>query len=92
MAAMADWESSALFDDSDRLVLRYTEVRTRDNKVDGALYAELEARFPKKELVKLSVAAGLVGFVNRMHATFHTDLDQSTADEVGDAGFCPIGR
>ena len=92
MAAMADWESGSLFDDADRLVLRYTDALTRDNRVDDALYAELDARFSQPELVKLSVAAGLAGFVNRMHATFHTDVDQATVDEVGEGAVCLVGR
>jgi alkylhydroperoxidase family enzyme len=92
MGAMADWDTSALFDETDCLVLRYTEAITRNNRVDDALYGELEARFAREELVKLSVAASLAGFVNRMHATFQTDLDGSTVAEVGDAAFCPIGH
>lgn len=92
MAAMADWQDSSLFDETDRLVLRYTETITRDNQVDDALYAQLEERFTRPELLKLSVAASLAGFVNRMHATFRTDVDQNTVDEVGEAAFCPIGR
>ena len=47
---MADWETTPLFDATDRLVLRYAEVLTRENRVDDGLYAELEARFPREEL------------------------------------------
>jgi len=92
MLAMADWENSSEFDDTDRLVLRYTEALTQTNRVDDALYADLEARFSQPELVKLSVAAGLAGFVNRMHSTFHTDVDQSTTDEVGEGAVCAVPR
>jgi alkylhydroperoxidase family enzyme len=92
MAAMADWATMAVFDDTDRLVLRYAEVLTRENRVSDALYAELEARFPREELLELCMTVGLAALVNRVHATFHTDVDDSTRAQVGDAPFCPIGR
>ena len=41
MAAMADWETTPLFDATDRLVLRYAEVLTQENRVDDALYLSL---------------------------------------------------
>jgi len=92
MASMAEPETCASFDDTDRLVLRYSDVLTRENRVDDALYAELEKRFPKTELLELCFTVGLSNLVNRVHATFRTDLDDSTRAQVGDAPMCPIGR
>ena len=92
IAAMADAQSSALFDATDRLVLRYAEVLTRENRVTDELYAELAARFPQDELVELCFTVGLAALVNRVHATFRTDLDDLTRATVGDAAFCPLGR
>jgi len=92
MAAMADPESCATFDDRDKLVLRYSEKLTRDNKVDGPLYAELEAAFSREELVELAMTVGLSAMVNRVHATFATDVDESTLASVADGPACPIGH
>lgn len=92
MAAMADWATSPLFDETDRLVLRYAEVLTRENRVEDALYAELEARFPREALVKLCFSVGLAALVNRVHATFRTDVDKDTTAQVGEVPFCPIGH
>lgn len=92
MALMADWDTTPLFDDTDKLVLRYAEVLTRENRVNDALYAELESRFSREELMELCVTIGLAALVNRVHATFHTDVDDSTRAQVGDGAFCPIGR
>jgi alkylhydroperoxidase family enzyme len=92
MAAMADWDTTPLFDDTDRLVLRYAEVLTRENRVNDALYAELAARFSREELMELCMTVGLSALVNRVHATFRTDVDGSTQAQVGEAQFCPIGR
>jgi alkylhydroperoxidase family enzyme len=92
MAVMADWDTTPLFDDTDRLVLRYAEVLTRENRVNDALYAELAARFSREELMELCMTVGLAALVNRVHATFRTDVDDSTQAQVGEAQFCPIGR
>jgi alkylhydroperoxidase family enzyme len=90
MAAMADSESCASFDERDRLVLRYAEVLTRENEVDDALYAELAARFARDELVDLALTVGFAALVNRVHATFRTDLDDETREAVGDAEACML--
>jgi alkylhydroperoxidase family enzyme len=92
MAAMAEADRCASFDATDRLVLRYSEQLTRENKVDDALYAELAARFPQQELLELCFTVGLAALVNRIHATFHTDVDESTQTAVADGPMCPIGR
>jgi alkylhydroperoxidase family enzyme len=92
MAAMAESDSSTLFDDTDRLVLRLAGSLTRDLKVSDDLYAALEARFPRAELIDLVMTVSLASFVNRVHAAFRTDVDDATRAAVGDAPSCPIGR
>lgn len=85
---MGDATHCASFDARDRLVLRYAEVLTLENRVDDALYAELQAAFGPEQLVDLALTVGLSALVNRMHATFRTDLDEDTAMRVGDATVC----
>ena len=92
LASMANPESCTSFSDTDKLVLRYSEILTRENKVNEALYGELEKAFPRDELVELAMTIGLSAMVNRVHATFETDVDQSTLDSVADAPVCPIGH
>jgi len=93
IGAMADAESSPLFDAKDRLVLRYSQALTRENRVTDALYAELASQFSRDELVELCFTIALSSLVNRVHATFLTPLDDSTRAAVGDeAMVCPIGR
>jgi alkylhydroperoxidase family enzyme len=89
---MNEAENSQLFDEIDRLELRYSTLLTRENRVPDDLYADLSARFAKDELVELCFTIALAALVNRVHATFRTDLDGSTAESVGDFSFCPIGR
>jgi hypothetical protein len=39
------------------------------------------------------MTVALAAFVNRVHATFQTNVDESTDDFLGDdAPACPIGR
>jgi alkylhydroperoxidase family enzyme len=92
MAGMGDPMSVASFDAIDRLVLRYAETSTREIRIPDELYAELAARFSERELFELAMTVALAALVNRMHATFRTDLDDNTRAIVGDAPQCPIGR
>jgi alkylhydroperoxidase family enzyme len=91
MAAMAEPESCATFDETDRLVLRYAEESTRQIRIDDELYRALAKRFPKEELFELAMTVALAAMVNRVHATFRTDLDEATHAAVGPPS-CPIGR
>lgn len=91
MAAMAAPETCASLGATDRLVLRFAEELTRRNRVGDDLYAELEAVFSRDELLELAVTVGFAAMVNRVHATFQTDVDESTRESVADAPACPIG-
>lgn len=75
---MADWRNSALFDPADRLVLEMAESLTAHNRVDDALYAALEQQFTRPQVVRLTMTVALAGMVNRVHATFQTQVDAAT--------------
>src|ERR1700741_1480034 len=92
MAGMAEPISVASFDATDRLVLRYAETSIREIRISDELYAELSARFPREQIIELCMTVALAALVNRVHATFQTDLDARTRLLVGDAPRCPIGR
>ena len=90
MAAISSWEDSDLFNDKDRAVLAFTDSLSKDNKVSDELYAELGQHFDQTEIMKLCVTVSFAGLVNRVHATFLTDVDQMTLDSVADAPYCLI--
>jgi alkylhydroperoxidase family enzyme len=75
---MADWRGSERFDEGDRLVLEFTETLTLHNRVDDDLYARLEEHFERRQLVRLAMTIALAGMVNRIHATFDTEVDAAT--------------
>lgn len=77
-----DWREAPLFDATDRLVLEYADSLTRDVRVDDALWSALQAHFSQKEIFELCFSVGLAALVNRVHATFHTDVDDRTQSRV----------
>ena len=76
------WPDAAVFDATDRLVLRYTDSITNDVACSDELWDELAARFSQPEVFELSMATGLAALVNRVHATFLTDVDERTTSRV----------
>lgn len=85
-----EWSDSELFDAKDRAVLAFTDSLSRDNNVSDDLYKQLEKWFSETEIMKLCITVSFAGLVNRVHATFLTELDDATLDAVSDAPFCLI--
>jgi len=76
------WPEAPVFDATDRLVLRYADSITRNVTCSDELFAELAARFTQTALFELAMTTGLAALVNRIHATFLTDVDDRTAARV----------
>ena len=92
----ADPLPPGLFDDSEAAIVRYAQVSTRSILIDDETYGALAAHFGAQQIIDICLTVGLSNMVNRFHATFLTDLDESTiaAVEAGDAaaGACAIPR
>jgi len=86
LSALADWEQAPCFDETDRLVLRYADSLTRDVAVPDDLWSALAARFSEKEIFELCFSVGTANLVNRVHATFLTDVDAGTSARVDGLG------
>jgi alkylhydroperoxidase family enzyme len=76
------WPEAPVFDATDRLVLRYADSITRDVTCSDELFAELSGSFSQTALFELAMTTGLAALVNRVHATFLTDVDERTAARV----------
>lgn len=63
-------------------MLDYADSLTRDVRVDDALWSALTAHFSEREIFELCFSVGLAALINRVHATFHTDLDEHTHARV----------
>jgi AhpD family alkylhydroperoxidase len=67
------WKESPLFSERERAALAYTEAVTLISKegVPDALYEETRRHFSEEDLVKLSVAIGMINVWNRLCVPFH---------------------
>lgn len=67
------WKESPLFSERERAALAWTDALTRiaDNGVSDELYARTLEHFSEQELVKLSVALGMINTWNRLCVPFH---------------------
>lgn len=70
---VAAWKESPLFSERERAALAYTEAVTLISKagVPDALYEATLEHFSEEELVKLSVAIGMINVWNRLCVPFH---------------------
>jgi len=75
-------------------IIRYAQKSTRLEPIDDATYGALKQHFSKEQIIDICLTVGLSNMINRFHATFQTDVDESTLAEVeagtpqGDS--CPI--
>jgi AhpD family alkylhydroperoxidase len=67
------WRESPLYSDRERAAFEWTETLTRlaDKPVMDSLYTEMLEYFSEQELVKLSVAVGMINVWNRLCVPFH---------------------
>lgn len=71
LASIADFETSPLYDETDRLVLRYaTQMTQTPVEVPDELFERLKKRFSEKQLVELTAAIAFENFRARMDHAF----------------------
>jgi alkylhydroperoxidase family enzyme len=75
-----------VYDDLECTIITYARRSTRLEPIDDVLFEALATRFDDRQLIELCFTVGLSNMVNRFHATFHTDLDNSTLAELGESG------
>lgn len=85
-----------VYDEAAAAIVRYAQVSTRSISIDQHIYDALAKHFTTEQIMEICLMVGAANFVNRFHATFLTDVDQSTLDnvEAGDraAGACSLPR
>jgi AhpD family alkylhydroperoxidase len=67
------WKESPLFTDRERAAFAYTDAVTRisEQGVPDALWQATRQHFSEEELVKLTVAIGMINVWNRVSVSFH---------------------
>lgn len=79
-----------LYSPSEAAIVRYARQSTLHVKIDDATYDELARYFSTKQIIDICLVVGQSNVVNRFHATFRTDVDDSTLDIVREPGDVPI--
>jgi len=79
MEALADFQTSPLFSDLERLAIRYAEEMTTRVQVDAALVETLRARLGPEALVQLTLTIGAANFTNRFNEALGTELEYEEA-------------
>lgn len=73
--ALRQYESSPLFDELERLVIRYAEQMTTRVQVDGALVEQLKKQLTPGQLVQLTLSIAAANFTNRFNEALGTELE-----------------
>ena len=85
-----------VYEPAEAAIVRYARTSTLTLTVDRDTYEALARSFTIRQILQIWGVVASANAVNRFHATFHTDLDESTlaAVEAGDraAGSCPLPR
>jgi AhpD family alkylhydroperoxidase len=79
LEALPDFETSPLFSELERLVLRYAEQMTVRVQVDDPLVKALRARLSPEALVQLTLSIAAANFTNRFNEALGTELEVTTA-------------
>jgi alkylhydroperoxidase family enzyme len=77
-----------VYEPSEAVIVRYAQALTRLEPITDQLYAELSQWYSPNQIIDLCLVIGASNLVNRFHATFQTDLDESTIDAL--SGSCPL--
>jgi AhpD family alkylhydroperoxidase len=73
--ALAEYRTSPLFSDLERLVIRYAEEMTTRVQVDAALVRVLEKDLGAEALVQLTLSIAAANFTNRVNEALGTELE-----------------
>ncbi len=74
-AALPQYETSPLFDDLERLVIRYAEQMTTRVQVEPALTEQLKKHLTPPQLVQLTLSIAAANFTNRFNEALATELE-----------------
>jgi alkylhydroperoxidase family enzyme len=73
VSAIANWQPSKLFSDSQRALLDYTDAVTRFIDVPDAVFAELKKHFSERQIVELTMLIGAYNMLTRFLKALRVD-------------------
>jgi AhpD family alkylhydroperoxidase len=77
---------TGVYSPDEAAIIRYARASTRLEPITDGIYGPLAAHFDTQQLIEICMTVGLSNLINRFHATFLTDLDESTAEAYGESG------
>jgi alkylhydroperoxidase family enzyme len=80
--------ADGVFSPEEAAIVRYSQASTQMKPITDDIYGELSRHFDTLQIMELWATVSLSNQVNRFHATFLTDLEAATLDEIGSA--CPL--
>ena len=81
---------SAVYDDAERAVVEYARRSTRMEPIDDRLFTRLGRHLSREQVMELCFTIGVANVINRFHATFLTDVDAVTVEEMGNTPPLPL--
>ena len=72
---MGKWQESSLFDEQERIVLRYTDEITRDNSVSDQTFSKLREFFSEHDIVELTLVIGYFIMLCRILVALRLELE-----------------
>jgi alkylhydroperoxidase family enzyme len=73
--ALPQYATSPLFDELERLVIRYAEQMTTKVQVEPSLVEQLKKRLTPQQLVQLTLSIAAANFTNRFNEALGTELE-----------------
>jgi alkylhydroperoxidase family enzyme len=73
--ALPQYEISPLFDELERLVIRYAEQMTTRVQVEPALVEQLKKQLSPAQLVQLTLSIAAANFTNRFNEALGSELE-----------------
>jgi hypothetical protein len=81
---------AGIYDDAERAIVEYERRSTRMEPIENDLFERLRHHLSLEQVMELCFTVGVANVINRFHATFLTDLDAATLDELGDEPPLPL--
>jgi 4-carboxymuconolactone decarboxylase len=73
VTAVANWQSSKLFNNQQRALLAYTDAMTREISVADAVFAEVRKHFTERQTVELTMLIGAYNMLTRFLKALEVD-------------------
>jgi alkylhydroperoxidase family enzyme len=86
----ADPLPDGVYEPDEAAIVRYGQGSSRLDPITDELYASLLEHFTEKQIIEICFSVGMSNMINRVHATFHTDVDSDTEETLG--AVCPVRR